>query len=222
MIHLLLCPISDKSYYCSICSFQTADEMRYVSHYKNHCGVSPYQCQYCSATFDRHQQLNEHVTREHTGAEFLTADETEISMEEVVGSNQISVGTTSKVQIEAPNSYSLSRKNSSDSNGHSEVTPRRRPPGPASRKTAAAKKEMPIVNEVPMDTGNSPSPSPPPPPEDDEMESNEQNTSPQNEPEPPVYSYQGDLSSLFPTLGGGPAPGGIDALDDIDGGMSLD
>lgn len=153
----------------------------------------------------------------------MTADETEISMEEVVGSNQIRVGTTSKVQIEAQKTFSLLRKNSSDSNGHSEVTPKRRAPGPASRKTAAAKKEMPIVNEIPMDTGNSPSSSPPPPPEDDDMESNEQTTSPrETQNEPAVYSYQGDLSSLFPTLGGGPAPGGIDALDDIDGGMSLD
>lgn len=199
-----------ETYSCGFCTFQSTDEHDYVRHYKKHTGVSPYHCQYCNATFNRNQHLTAHITREHTGAEFLNEDEAEISMEEMVGVGEISVSTSTRIQIDHPKMITLNRnfinENDSDSESlpASTPSPKKRTPGPASRTTRKeSKAEVSSTNDNNGAQENAGG---------DNVNNNEEE---QSFP----MQYQGDLSSLFSTLGGSVTSGN---LADIDGGMDLD
>lgn len=206
-----------------MCTYSSTDEHEYVRHYKKHTGgVSPYQCQYCSATFNRNQQLTSHITREHTGAEFLNNDEAEITMEEMVEVGEISVTTSSRIEIDQPLQIMLNQRHTqnddSEANPLSEVKKIYRP-GPASRKIAKKSEENSVAPTVSSPARN----------DDEDNTANTRNNcdaeeeAPQSsQPASTGFAYQGDLSSLFPSLGGAGAPGGLEAMDDIDGGMELD
>lgn len=203
--------ITDSGFYCSICSYKTSDEEEYVAHYKGHTGVSPYQCPDCSATFDRQQQLSAHLASEHSSAKLL--EETEVTLDDV-RETKISVTTPTKIQVNRPKTSSTN----SDSTPDNDTGTKTYTPGPASRKTAAARKMHSEEQESsePMEVEEVPSA--PASPAEDESDTNNKDS----QQRVPPSVYQGDLSSLFPTLGGVSAPGGIEALDDIDGGMGLD
>ncbi|CAL8123035.1 unnamed protein product [Orchesella dallaii] len=196
---------------CTYCSYRSTDEDEYVRHHKTHTGESPYVCQYCSARFPRSQKLEAHVQREHSGAEILNSEEPEICMEDMVTVAQISVSTSSRIQIDSPQTVSLDRRFSHESNGHSNE--KRTPAGPKSTK-AVTKEVDPMLAATSADDDEDSGPSSSPSKDKDNEESA------QTSKDPVGYTYQADLSSLFPSLR--EAPSGLDALDDIDGGMSLD